>query len=50
MRVDFEFILTNTVQFFEMVPKVTTAVNQGEDDISIDVTIPKSEQYKFPVN
>lgn len=46
---DFEFILTNSVQFFELVPKVNTVITKSQDDITIDVTIPKSEQYKLPI-
>jgi hypothetical protein len=43
VRMDFEFILTNSVQFFELVPKVNTVITKSQDDITIDVTIPKSE-------
>jgi len=47
---DFEFILPNSVEYIAVTPKVDTVVAKKPDDIIINVTIPKQEQYKLPIN
>jgi len=50
VRMDFEFILPNSVEYIAVTPKVDTVVAKKPDDIIINVTIPKQEQYKLPIN
>lgn len=49
VRIDFDFILPNSDQFIEVIPKVDTIVAKKSDEIIINVTVPKSEQYKLPI-